>query len=57
MAETQKALQTKIENWVNDPKVGAGIMYMKFNATIPLGAVRFYEPGKMRWFELNGSTQ
>ena len=57
MAETQKALQTKIENWVNDPKVGAGIMYMKFKATIPLGAVRFYEPGKMRWFELNGSTQ
>ena len=37
MAETQKALQTKIENWVNDPQVGAGIQYMKFNVTIPLG--------------------
>ena len=38
MAETQKELQAKIENWVNDPQVGAGIQYMKFNVTIPLGA-------------------
>ena len=56
MAETQKELQTLIEDWVNDPLVGAGISYMSPNATIPLGAVRFYVPGKMLWFELNGST-
>jgi hypothetical protein len=57
MAKTQKELQTQIEKWAHDPKVGAGIQYMEMNATVPLGAVRFYEPGKMRWFELNGSTQ
>ncbi|MDE0937843.1 MAG: hypothetical protein OSA89_18175 [Mariniblastus sp.] len=58
MTKTQKQLQNRANGWVNDPAVGLGISYKDFAPkAIPVGAIRFYEPGKMRWFELNGSTQ
>ena len=58
MTKTQKQLQNRANGWVTDPAVGLGICYTDFapDAT-PVGAIRFYKPGYMRWFELNGSTQ
>ncbi len=42
---------------VEDPTVGAGLMYMVCRGYLLMSAVQFYKPGHMRWFVVIGSTQ